>query len=115
MLRRFSLVVILSAAAGLAFADDPIVGKVTRPLATTKSVINGKVDNPIPIDQPESPDNPVPFLTGEQMIATFDLPEGFHAELVAEEPMVQYPVSMAFDPDGRMYVVEMRGYMPNEK
>ncbi len=96
-------------------ADEPIVGKVTRPLATTKSVIGGKIDNPVPIDQPESPDDPVPVLSGEEMIAQFDLPEGFHAELFAEEPMVEYPVSLAFDPNGKVYVVEMRGYMPNEK
>ena len=27
--------------------------------------------------------------------------------------MVQHPVAMAFDPDGRLWVVEMRGYMPD--
>ncbi|MEA2708384.1 MAG: hypothetical protein QOF78_985, partial [Phycisphaerales bacterium] len=28
------------------------------------------------------------------------------------EPLVQQPVAMEFDPDGRIWVVEMRGYMP---
>jgi putative membrane-bound dehydrogenase-like protein len=45
--------------------------------------------------------------------ATFRLPKGFHAELVACEPDVVDPVAMAFDEDGRLYVAEMRGY-PNE-
>ncbi len=44
--------------------------------------------------------------------ATFRLPKGFHAELVACEPDVVDPVAMAFDEDGRLYVAEMRGY-PN--
>jgi mono/diheme cytochrome c family protein/glucose/arabinose dehydrogenase len=80
----------------------------TRPAGTQPAV---RVDNPEPTTQPESPDVPVPFLTGQQAIATFNLPKGFHAELVAEEPMVQHPVAMAFDPDGRIWVCEMRGYM----
>ena len=33
--------------------------------------------------------------------------------LVASEPLVQDPVAIDFDADGRMYVVEMRGFMPN--
>lgn len=55
---------------------------------------------------------PAPVLTPEQEQKTFKLPAGFRIELVAAEPMVQEPVVMQFDPDGRLYVVEMRGYMP---
>jgi putative membrane-bound dehydrogenase-like protein len=44
--------------------------------------------------------------------ATFRLPRGFRAELVASEPDVIDPVAMAFDEDGRIFVAEMRGY-PN--
>src|SRR3982750_4627447 len=40
-------------------------------------------------------------------------PAGYRVELVAAEPLVQDPVAVDFDADGRMYVVEMRGYMPN--
>jgi mono/diheme cytochrome c family protein/glucose/arabinose dehydrogenase len=56
---------------------------------------------------------PVPFLTGEEAIATMHLAPGFRMELVAEEPMVEHPVAMTFDGDGRMWVAEMRGYMPD--
>jgi putative membrane-bound dehydrogenase-like protein len=56
---------------------------------------------------------PVPLLTPEQEAATFDLPAGFRAEVVAAEPMVEHPVHIAFDPDGRMWVAEMRSYMPD--
>ncbi|MCX6977337.1 MAG: hypothetical protein NTX04_05210 [Verrucomicrobia bacterium] len=56
---------------------------------------------------------PSPVLTGEAAIASFRLPPGFRIELVASEPLVQNPVAFAFDPDGRLFVVEMRGYMPD--
>lgn len=50
-------------------------------------------------------------LTPEQALKTFRLPPGFRIELVAAEPMIETPVSISFDDQGRMYVVEMRGYM----
>ena len=42
----------------------------------------------------------------------FVLPKGLKIELVAAEPDVQSPVAMAFDQNGRMFVVEMLDY-PN--
>jgi len=42
---------------------------------------------------------------------TFFLPPGYRVELVASEPMIQEPVLVDFDPDGRLWVVEMIGYM----
>ena len=56
---------------------------------------------------------PVPLLTPEQEIATFQLAPGLRVEIVAAEPMVEHPVFVTFDADGRMWVAEMRGYMPN--
>ena len=43
-------------------------------------------------------------------MTTFRLPEGFRIELVAAEPDVADPVAMAFDPQGRIYAVEMIDY-----
>lgn len=43
-------------------------------------------------------------------LATFELRPGFRIEQVAAEPLVTDPVAVAFDEDGRLYVVEMRGY-----
>src|SRR4051794_16935616 len=51
-------------------------------------------------------------LTPEQAQALFRLPKGLRVELVAAEPDVQSPVAMAFDEDGRLFVVEMLDY-PN--
>lgn len=65
---------------------------------------------------PPNPDwviPPAPVLSPEKALETFTLPEGFHIELVASEPLVHDPVEIEFDGEGRMWVVEMRGYMPN--
>ena len=56
---------------------------------------------------------PSPPLLPDDALATFELPPEFEIELVASEPLVGDPVAMEFDPDGRIWVVEMRGYMPN--
>jgi len=56
---------------------------------------------------------PSPPLTPADELQTFHLAPGFRIELVACEPMVQDPVAMTFDEDGRLWVVEMRGFMPN--
>lgn len=42
-------------------------------------------------------------------LGTFQLKRGFRIELVVSEPMVSAPVAMAFDENGRLFVVEMRG------
>ncbi|MCP9767842.1 dehydrogenase [Lacihabitans sp. LS3-19] len=39
--------------------------------------------------------------------------DGFELNLVASEPLLKAPVSMEFDNKGRIWVVEMIGYMPN--
>src|SRR3954464_7779191 len=56
---------------------------------------------------------PSPALSPEEELKTFQIAPGFHAELVASEPLVGHPVAIQFDPDGRMWVCEMRGFMPN--
>lgn len=41
----------------------------------------------------------------------FDVAPGYRLELVARDPLVVAPVSLAFDADGRLFVTEMRTYM----
>jgi putative membrane-bound dehydrogenase-like protein len=43
-------------------------------------------------------------------VAAFQIKPGFRIELAASEPMVTAPVAMAFDENGRLFVVEMRDY-----
>src|SRR5438270_767944 len=59
------------------------------------------------------PPEPAPFLSAEEAIKTIKLPPGFRMEVVACEPLVEHPVAMSFDADGRAWVAEMRGYMPD--
>lgn len=51
-------------------------------------------------------------LTPEQSMKTVVMPPGYGLELVASEPLVQDPVAIEFGPDGRLWVIEMPGYMP---
>ncbi len=56
---------------------------------------------------------PAPPVPADKALATFKIAPGFRLELAASEPMVVDPVAIAWDEDGRMFAVEMRGYMPN--
>lgn len=50
-------------------------------------------------------------LSAEESMRRINLPPGFRLELVIAEPEIREPVAVAWDGNGRMYVVEMRGYM----
>lgn len=63
--------------------------------------------------QPAYQEGPSPARTPADELTTFKLEPGLKIQLVASEPMVQDPVVMTFDADGRLWVVEMRGFMPN--
>src|SRR5687767_3756293 len=52
----------------------------------------------------------VPATEATNAASTFQLRDGFQAELAASEPLIASPVAMAFDENGRLYVVEMRDY-----
>src|SRR6185503_6935524 len=41
----------------------------------------------------------------------FQLPAGFRIEPVLTDPLIEDPVGITFDGNGRMYVLEMRSYM----
>lgn len=54
-----------------------------------------------------------PVLTPQQELATIVVPPGYRVELVASEPLVMDPILIDFDADGRLWVVEMPGFMPD--
>src|SRR5688572_33507542 len=56
---------------------------------------------------------PAPPLSVEEALKSFRLQPGFEIEVVASEPMIETPVEIEFDEAGRMYVLEMRDFMPN--
>src|SRR3954469_15824306 len=53
---------------------------------------------------------PAPLAPAEAL-KTFTLPPGYRLELVASEPLVQDPVVMDWDAAGRIWVVEMPGFV----
>ena len=56
---------------------------------------------------------PSPILSVDEALATFRIAPGLRLEVVAADPLIGDPVAMTIGPDGRIWVAEMRGYMPN--
>ncbi len=86
---------------------SPIV-LLTVPLLAQRGDRGGEVQAPPPahIKIP-----PAPVLTPAEALKTFKLAPGFRIEAVATDPLVGDPIAMQFGPDGRLWVLEMRGYM----
>ncbi len=51
-----------------------------------------------------------PATEPDKAVSTLKVRDGFRVELAASEPLIESPVAMAFDENGRMFVVEMRDY-----
>jgi len=67
-------------------------------------------------DKPKSAEvdlNASPVVSPAESIGKMQVEEGFEVQLVAAEPLVTTPVALNFDAQGRMWVVEMEGYMPD--
>jgi mono/diheme cytochrome c family protein/glucose/arabinose dehydrogenase len=58
-----------------------------------------------------SPKPPVVPLTPAEEAMRFWLPPGYRVEPVLAEPIIEDPGQIAFDGNGRMFVVELRGYL----
>ncbi|MEO5998345.1 MAG: c-type cytochrome [Chitinophagaceae bacterium] len=58
---------------------------------------------------------PVTALSPEASMKKIQLPPHYHVELVASEPMIQEPVAIAWDGNGRMFVAEMNTFMKDAK
>ncbi|HWN95133.1 MAG TPA: hypothetical protein VNT99_08880, partial [Methylomirabilota bacterium] len=56
---------------------------------------------------------PSPPLSPAEALKKFKIAPGFKIQTVAHEPDIQAPIALQFDPDGRIWVLEMRGFMPN--
>ena len=56
-----------------------------------------------------------PPLAPEDALRTFTMPSGFRLQLVAAEPLVGDPILAEFDEDGRLWVLEMRGFAINRQ
>lgn len=97
---------------------SPTIATAVCLLATglTSTLFAQSGDRPNDPQQPP-PDHwvipPAPALSVEDALKTFDLPAGYKIEVVAADPLLFDPIAMQVGPDGRIWVVEMRGYMPD--
>jgi mono/diheme cytochrome c family protein len=75
----------------------PVADHRTRPLTEVKTNFN----------------RPIKYLTPEEALKTFTLPEGYKIECFASEkdfPALQKPMQMSFDNQGRLWVATMPAY-----
>ena len=68
------------------------------------------VNRPWPYEVQKVPDES-PVLSPTEAMKSFWMPPGYHVELVASEPLVQDPIAIDWDPDGRLWVVEYPEYV----
>jgi mono/diheme cytochrome c family protein/glucose/arabinose dehydrogenase len=72
----------------------------------------GAVQEPDPFEGADlSPKDPVTGVSPAEEQKRFLLQPGFRIEPVLTEPEIEEPMQIAFDGNGRMFVVEIRGYM----
>lgn len=82
--------------------------RATRHILASSFFLSWLVQCSTPGDQ-----GPSPPKTADDERTTFVVDEGLDVQLVASEPVIEDPVVITFDEDGRMWVVEMRGFMPD--
>src|SRR5437588_4127441 len=69
--------------------------------------LNGSAGEP-PLETNALPH--IPPVEATNALNTFHLKKGFQLQLAAAEPLVMDPITMSFDENGRLFVVEMRDY-----
>src|SRR5688572_2608135 len=76
----------------------------------TRQAMQTHAANPYPVRTFDSTPS-VEYLDPAASLKSFNLPAGYHLELVASEPMIKEPVAIAWDGNAKMYVAEMLTYM----
>lgn len=93
----------------LAWAGGPLLGGVAA-----VAQIGDRVDPPGLVQESPVPRErvpPAPVVPVADAVRRFEVAPGLRVLPVASEPLVGDPVAMEFGEDGRLWVVEMRGYM----
>jgi mono/diheme cytochrome c family protein len=109
-----SLVVVAQAPAP---APQPPGGQVQTPppaqgpVGRGRGLGGGRKDDPINADVDWTKRPPLLPRTPAEQLKQFILQPGYRLELVLSDPVIQEPTAIAFDGNGRMFVVEDRSYM----
>jgi putative membrane-bound dehydrogenase-like protein len=98
----------------LSFVATLVLSVPTVSIVSTVTAQNGDRAGEIQRELPEEWRLPAsPPLTPAASKEAFVLQPGYRIDLVASEPLIGDPVQIAFDGRGDLWVVEMRGYMPD--
>lgn len=84
--------------------------------STTHAQIGDRLDKHGEVQKlivPQDQIPPSPAFSPADALKHLKLAKGYRIEVAAAEPLVEDPVVAQFDPQGRLWVVEMRGYMPD--
>ena len=103
-----ALAVALSVIAGAQYAGR---GAIQTPTGGRGPGAAPDANDPANANADLSPKPPVVPLTPAEQAARFWLPPGYRMEPLLAEPIVEDPAQIAFDGNGRMFVVELRGYV----
>jgi len=97
----------------LALSTTGVLGLGAAIVAQSQGVA-GTSTLPGNVWRPAKPEMPRSIaLSPQEELKTFSVPPGFHVELVASEPLIDSPILMDFDSDGRLWVVEMPTFLPD--
>ena len=88
-----------------------IAGSVSAAMALTAVAVSSQ--SPWPPSVRKTPEK-APVLTAQEEMKTLVLRPGYRVELVASEPLVTDPIAIDFDADGRLWVLEMPGFMSGQ-
>ena len=86
-------------------------GQLQAPQGRGRGLGGGRKDDPINADVDWTKQPRLLAKTPEEQLKTFILQPGYRLELVLADPIIQEPTAIAFDGNGRMFVVEDRSYM----
>jgi mono/diheme cytochrome c family protein/glucose/arabinose dehydrogenase len=101
----------LVAAALLVSQTPPPQGGTVAPPPQAPPTGRGGLDAQVAMGADFSPKPPVVRLSPEEEQKRFLLPPGYRIEPLLTDPLIEDPVGVTFDGNGRMYVLEMRSYM----
>ena len=93
-------------------AQPPAAGAPAQPTGQAgRGGRGGGIEAEIAAGADFSPRPPVVRLDPAEQQKRFLLPPGYKIEPVLTDPLIEDPVGVTFDGNGRMYVLEMRSYM----
>jgi mono/diheme cytochrome c family protein/glucose/arabinose dehydrogenase len=102
--------VLLSLCLVIAYAQNAGRGAIQTPGGGRGPGAAPGAKDPANADADLSPKPPVRALSPAEEARQLWLPPGYRMEAVLSEPIIEDPAQIAFDGNGRMFIVELRGY-----